>query len=81
MELIGIGAELLTWTPMDDLTSVEHDGFPRQLQGEAGVLLDDNDRETVVVDEIGDHVHQLLDDDRCEALHRFVEQQKPGGWS
>ena len=61
---------------MHDLATIEHDRLLRQLQRQARVLLDDDDREFAGAHDLADHFHQLLHDYWREALHRLVEQQE-----
>ena len=70
-----VGLQLLRGATEADL-SLREDVVPvRQFQGGAQVLLDQQDRQSPVLD-LAQHVHDLVDDERRKPLGGFVEQQQ-----
>ena len=63
---------------MDDGAAVEDDGVVGDRQDQLRVLLDEDRRHPFAGDELLDRAQQLLHDDRCEAFHRFIQQQQCG---
>ncbi len=70
--------QLLAGRAVDDASAIEDDRFARERKREACVLLDDDDRELLRSDELRDHLHQVLHDDRRQAFHRLVEKEQLG---
>src|SRR5690606_19837821 len=57
--------------------SVDHHIAPvRELQGVVGVLLDEKDREPLLLVEILQHLEDLADDERGETERRLVEEEE-----
>ena len=63
---------------MDDPPTLQHHRVLGQRERDIRVLLDEDDRRPLVGGHAPDRVRELLDDDRREALERFVEEKQAG---
>src|SRR3954468_10543635 len=73
---LGIGEEVAAWPVVDDAAAAHDERFVRHLQGELGVLLDQEHGELVLGHQALERLEQCFDDDRRQALQRLVHEEQ-----
>src|SRR5215213_11203199 len=61
---------------LDDLAALHHDEAVGQVTRELEILLDQDDRETALVPQVGDRPADVLDDRGLDAFGRLVEEEE-----
>ena len=72
----GVGQQIGGAGAVDDAAALDDDGVGGERQCNRGMLLDQHDRRAFVRHHAAQGVHQLVDDDGCEAFQRLVQQQQ-----
>src|SRR5256885_781097 len=78
-QALRIGEQVRAGTSVRDAAAVQHERALRDSQRDLCVLLDENDRKRILLDEPPKGLQQNLDDDGREPLERLVHKQQRRG--
>src|SRR5262249_51588814 len=70
----GVAGERSTIAGKYDATAIQYDDAVGEAQDLARLLLHDDGRHTLLADDLAQHNQKLIDDDRCQALQRLIQQ-------